>query len=128
MKKLTAILLVLVLALSVAGVSVSAAQTSNQSSGATGITVHYYTEKGTPSVYYWNSLPSNISTDYPGPKMTRVTTTTSTPLTVLQRLTYSLLTVTEHRVQSLQETQTTVTMSFGTKTAVGSTRFQLMQM
>ena len=70
MKKLTAILLVLVLALSVAGVSVSAAQTSNQSSGATGITVHYYTEKGTPSVYYWNSLPSNISTDYPGPKMT----------------------------------------------------------
>ena len=78
MKKLTAILLVLVLALSVAGVSVSAAQTSDQSNGAsagestgaTGITVHYYTEKGTPSVYYWNSLPSNISTDYPGPKMT----------------------------------------------------------
>ena len=43
---------------------------SKESTGATGITVHYYTEKGTPSVYYWNALPNNISTEYPGVKMT----------------------------------------------------------
>lgn len=37
---------------------------------STGITVHYYSEKGTPTIYYWNSLPQNISTDYPGKTMT----------------------------------------------------------
>lgn len=70
MKKLVAIIMVLTLAMSVLVVSASAAQTNNESTGATGITVHYYTEKGTPSVYYWNSLPNNISTEYPGVKMT----------------------------------------------------------
>lgn len=70
MKKLVAILMVLTLAMSALVVSASAAQTDKESTGATGITVHYYTEKGTPSVYYWNSLPENISTEYPGVKMT----------------------------------------------------------
>lgn len=70
MKKFVAILMVIAMAVSVFAISASAAQTDNVSSGASGITVHYYTEKGTPSVYYWNSLPQNISTDYPGPKMT----------------------------------------------------------
>lgn len=62
--------MVLTLAMSALVVSASAAQTDKESTGATGITVHYYTEKGTPSVYYWNALPENISTEYPGVKMT----------------------------------------------------------
>ena len=62
--------MVLTLAMSALVVSASAAQTDKDSTGATGITVHYYTEKGTPSVYYWNALPNNISTEYPGVKMT----------------------------------------------------------
>jgi glycosidase len=70
MKKLIAIIMVIALAVSVAGISVSAVQQDVSESGSTGITVHYYTEKGTPSVYYWNSLPTNISTTYPGPSMT----------------------------------------------------------
>lgn len=70
MKKLVAILMVLTLAMSALVVSASAAQTDKESTGTTGITVHYYTEKGTPSVYYWNALPENISTEYPGVKMT----------------------------------------------------------
>lgn len=70
MKKLVAILMVLTLAMSALVVSASAAQTDKEATGATGITVHYYTEKGTPSVYYWNALPENISTEYPGVKMT----------------------------------------------------------
>ncbi len=70
MKKLVAILMVLTLAMSALVISASAAQTDKDSTGATGITVHYYTEKGTPSVYYWNALPENISTEYPGVKMT----------------------------------------------------------
>lgn len=70
MKKLVAILMVLTLAMSALVISASAAQTDKESTGATGITVHYYTEKGTPSVYYWNALPENISTEYPGVKMT----------------------------------------------------------
>ena len=37
---------------------------------ATGITVHYLSENGAPSIYYWNALPQNVETAYPGPKMT----------------------------------------------------------
>ena len=35
-----------------------------------GITIHYYHEGGTPYIYYWNALPSNLETAYPGVKMT----------------------------------------------------------
>lgn len=79
MKKFTAIIMVLALAVSIVSVSVSAVQSQANAQGAkadvsessaSGITVHYYTEKGTPNVYYWNSLPQNISTEYPGPAMT----------------------------------------------------------
>ena len=37
---------------------------------STGITVHYYCENGTPTIYYWNSLPTNLETAYPGKTMT----------------------------------------------------------
>ncbi|MBQ4105405.1 MAG: starch-binding protein [Clostridia bacterium] len=36
---------------------------------ATGITIHYYHEGGTPYIYYWNTLPKNLETNYPGVKM-----------------------------------------------------------
>ena len=39
-------------------------------SAATGITIHYYCESGTPTIYYWNALPQNKVTNYPGPAMT----------------------------------------------------------
>ncbi len=37
---------------------------------SSGITVHYYCESGTPTIYYWNSLPTNLETAYPGKTMT----------------------------------------------------------
>ncbi len=71
-KKILALILTVCVVCSVAVISASAATAEEDSnaSGSSGITVHYYCEEGTPSVYYWNSLPQNISTDYPGPKMT----------------------------------------------------------
>ncbi len=74
MKKLVSLLLVALVLCSVAvmSVTVSAAETDVAESEASGITVHYYTESGkTPTVYYWNSLPTNISTTYPGKAMTK---------------------------------------------------------
>lgn len=51
-------------------VSANAATTTSEKTSASGITVHYYSENGIPSIYYWNSLPENIETTYPGPTMT----------------------------------------------------------
>lgn len=71
-KKLIAALLVMAVVVSafIAGGSASAAETGKKQTSAAGITVHYYCESGTPTVYYWNSLPTNMETSYPGPKMT----------------------------------------------------------
>ena len=67
-----AVLLVMavVVGAAVVSTSVSAAEVSKQKTSAGGITVHYYCESGTPTIYYWNSLPTNMETSYPGPKMT----------------------------------------------------------
>ena len=57
-------------------VGVSAKDTSTKKTAASsetteaGITVHYKSEGVTPYVYYWNSLPNNIKTEYPGEQMT----------------------------------------------------------
>ncbi|MEE0874443.1 MAG: alpha-amylase family glycosyl hydrolase, partial [Ruminococcus sp.] len=53
-------------------ISVTAAveDDAGEAVAAGGITVHIYNEGGTPNIYYWNSLPNNITTTYPGPKMT----------------------------------------------------------
>ena len=57
-------------------VGVSAKDTSVKKTAASsetteaGITVHYKSEGVTPYVYYWNSLPNNIKTEYPGEQMT----------------------------------------------------------
>ena len=71
-KTLIAALLALAVIVSAAVVttSVSAAEVSKKKTSASSITVHYYCESGTPTVYYWNSLPQNIETSYPGPAMT----------------------------------------------------------
>ncbi len=76
-KKLIAAVLVLVIVAGVAVFSVSAAnvETSDTAASATGITVHYYCENAAPTIYYWNSLPTNIETAYPGVAMTRDTAT-----------------------------------------------------
>ena len=74
MKKLISLLLVVLILCSVAVVSftANAAETDETTAEAGGITVHYYTESGkTPTIYYWNSLPTNISTTYPGKAMTK---------------------------------------------------------
>ena len=69
-KKIIAVVLALAIIAGVAIVSSSAATVSKEKTSASGITIHYYSEKGTPNIYYWNSLPTNVSTNYPGPSMT----------------------------------------------------------
>ena len=51
-------------------VSASAAEVTAEESAVSGITVHYKSESGAPTVYYWNSLPENLETAYPGEAMT----------------------------------------------------------
>ena len=68
--KIVAFLLALAVLVSAAVVSTAAVDTNKADTGADGITVHYYCEGGTPNIYYWNSLPDNIETSYPGPSMT----------------------------------------------------------
>ncbi|MDY4813702.1 MAG: starch-binding protein, partial [Ruminococcus sp.] len=63
-RKLLAIFLTIATILSIASVSAFSASTES-----VGITVHYYSESGTPNIYYWNALPTNIQTEYPGPTM-----------------------------------------------------------
>ncbi|MCH5299201.1 MAG: starch-binding protein [Ruminococcus sp.] len=72
-KKLIAAVLVVAVIASVAVFTSSAATTERNDTAAGGITVHYYCENGVPSIYYWNSLPTNIETTYPGVAMTRDT-------------------------------------------------------
>lgn len=70
-KKIIALVLAICTLASFGLITATAATSDEEEVAAsTGITVHYYTTGGTPTVYYWNSLPQNISTSYPGPKMT----------------------------------------------------------
>ncbi len=72
LKKMLALILTVCIICSVAVLSISAATVDDDgSTGASStIKVHYYCENGTPTIYYWNSLPQNISTSYPGKTMT----------------------------------------------------------
>ena len=72
-KKILALILTICVVCTVGILSTSAATVDNDSDTAAiqnRIQIHYYSENGAPSIYYWNSLPTNISTNYPGPKMT----------------------------------------------------------
>lgn len=70
LKFFVAVMLCVLTLASVAVVSTNAVTTAEEKTGAGAITVHYYSESGVPTVYYWNSLPQNIETTYPGPAMT----------------------------------------------------------
>ena len=70
-KSALALVLCLATLLGIGIVSVFSAQTEvAETAAGTGITIHYYHEGGTPYIYYWNALPQNIETAYPGVKMT----------------------------------------------------------
>ena len=74
-KKILALVLAVCVLVSVGVVSAvtvnaAAAEKAGEPVSASGITVHIYSEEGAPNIYYWNSLPTNITTTYPGPKMT----------------------------------------------------------
>lgn len=73
LKKLLSLILTLAVVCSVAAVSITAKAADTEEAQAqadSGITVHYYSESGTtPTIYYWNSLPTNLVTAYPGKTM-----------------------------------------------------------
>ena len=69
-KSIVALVLCLAICLGVGVISAFAAEQDVAETGAAGITIHYYHEGGTPYVYYWNALPTNLETTYPGVKMT----------------------------------------------------------
>ncbi len=78
MKKLTriaALLLALIVAVGVGIVGISAAEKEtaevSAASDKAGITVYYKCEGKTPYIYYWNALPKNLETAYPGVKMSK---------------------------------------------------------
>ncbi|MGN0501628.1 MAG: alpha-amylase family glycosyl hydrolase [Ruminococcus sp.] len=72
-KKILALILAVCVVCTVAVMSTSAATVDSDSntSASSSVKVHYYCEDGAPTIYYWNSLPQNISTDYPGKAMTK---------------------------------------------------------
>ncbi len=74
-KKIVALLLTLMLMASACVLTVNAANKDETSTAeeATSITVHFKSENVQPYIYYWNSLPNNIETAYPGVKMTKDT-------------------------------------------------------
>ncbi len=70
-KKILALVLSVCVLCTVGVLAVTAAPVdADAETGAAGIIVHYYCENGTPTIYYWNSLPTNKETSYPGPAMT----------------------------------------------------------
>ncbi len=81
LKKLVALLMVVVLAVSIVTVATfttSAATAEDKdiapvSAEESGITIHYKSADKVPYIYYWNSLPKNIEVNYPGVAMTKDT-------------------------------------------------------
>lgn len=70
--RMTAILLCIAMLMSVAvyaGVSVAAETEDLADTGANSIILHVKSKDAVPYVYYWNALPSNIETTYPGKQM-----------------------------------------------------------
>ena len=72
-KRIAALVLALMMIVSVAVISASAAETEVADTSAGGITIHFESKDCVPYVYYWNALPSDLSTSYPGVKMTKET-------------------------------------------------------
>lgn len=71
--KLVSMILVFALVITAGIVCISAADDSVaevSASDSTGVTVYYKSTDKVPYIYYWNALPKNIETPYPGVKMT----------------------------------------------------------
>lgn len=71
-KRIAALVLVFALAISLGITGFSAAEndTAEVAAEDTGITVYFKSEDTVPYIYYWNALPKNLETAYPGVKMT----------------------------------------------------------
>ncbi len=72
-KRIAALVLVFALAISLGITGFSAAEndgTAEVSAESAGITVYFKSEDTVPYIYYWNALPKNLETAYPGVKMT----------------------------------------------------------
>ncbi len=71
-KRIIALVLSIMLVVSVGVISAYAANTDSADTSAdTGITVHFESKTKVPYIYYWNALPNDLSTSYPGVKMTK---------------------------------------------------------
>ena len=71
-KRIIALVLSIMLIVSVTVISAYAANTDTADTSAdTGITVHFESKSKVPYIYYWNALPNDLSTSYPGVKMTK---------------------------------------------------------
>ncbi len=70
--KLFAVVLCIATVISVAALHTTAKTEENIAAveAASGITVHVKSTSAVPYLYYWNSLPANIETSYPGVRMT----------------------------------------------------------
>ena len=72
-KKILALVLTLCVVCTIGIISVNSAEVDQNEdlevSASAGITLHYYCESGAPTIYYWNALPTNLETNYPGPSM-----------------------------------------------------------
>ena len=69
-KSVVALVLCLAICLGAGVYSAFAQEKQIAETSASGITVHFYCEGTVPYVYYWNALPMNLETAYPGVKMT----------------------------------------------------------
>lgn len=68
-KKLAALVMTFAVTASISVISTIPASAAEEKPENLGITIHYESTTQ-PYVYYWNSLPKNIETKYPGVKMT----------------------------------------------------------
>lgn len=69
--RLTAIVLCVAVMISVAAVSAQAEVGDLADTGAAGIVIHVKSNDTVPYIYYWNALPNNLESTYPGVKMTK---------------------------------------------------------
>ncbi len=75
-RKIIALLLAIAVLATGAVFTASAAQAGEEEAAAgsgSKIIVHYKSAGAVPYIYYWNSLPVNIETEYPGKQMTKDT-------------------------------------------------------
>ncbi len=71
-KRIAAIVLAMMVIVSIAVISTYATETALADTSAdSGVTIHVKSENKIPYVYYWNALPNDLETAYPGVKMTK---------------------------------------------------------